>query len=58
MQTQVKYQTETRVVPFGDGTIRINNHNPVYPPKEYKRRRAEVEKRLFNVFSKYAGAEN
>ena len=54
MQAQVKYQTETRIVPFGNGTIRINNLTPILPPKERKQRRAEVEKRLFDVFSKYA----
>ena len=54
MQAQVKYQTETRIVPFGSGTIRINNLTPILTQKERERRRAEVEKRLFDVFSKYA----
>ena len=57
MQIQAKYTCETRIVPFGDGTIRINNLPPILPLKERERRRAEVEKRLFDVFSKYAGSQ-
>ncbi len=53
MQT-VKYQSEVRIVPFGDRTIRIENLTPILPPKERERRRREVEQSLFNVFSKYA----
>ena len=54
MQAHVKYQTETRVVPFGDRTIRINSHTPILSPKERERRKQEAEQRLFDVFSKYA----
>jgi hypothetical protein len=54
MQQQVKYQSEVRVVPFGNDTIRIENLTPILPPKERERRRREVEQRLFDVFSKYA----
>jgi hypothetical protein len=54
MQAQVKYQSEVRMVPFGAGTIRIENLTPILPPKERERRRREAEKRLFDVFSKYA----
>ncbi len=54
MQQQVKYQSEIRVVPFGNSTIRIENLTPILPPKERERRRREVEQRLFDVFSKYA----
>lgn len=54
MQTQIRYESETRVVPFGDRTIRINNLTPILTPKERERRRKEIEKRLFDVFSKYA----
>ncbi|MCL2056649.1 MAG: hypothetical protein FWH02_05455 [Oscillospiraceae bacterium] len=58
MQTQVKYQTETRVVSFGDRQIRINSHTPILPPKERERRKREAEQRLFDVFSKYANIPN
>lgn len=54
MQTTVKYQSEIKTVPFGDGTITIENLTPVLPPKERERRKQEIEKRLFDVFSKYA----
>lgn len=55
MQTPVKYQSEVKTVPFGDKTIVIENLTPVLPPKERERRKQEIEKRLFDVFSKYAG---
>ena len=58
MQTQVKYQTETRVVSFGDRQIRINSHTPILTPKERERRKREAEQRLFDVFSKYANMPN
>ena len=54
MQTQIRYESETRVVPFGDRTIRINNLTPVLTTKERKRRKKEIERQLFDVFSKYA----
>jgi len=54
MQPQVRYEKETRVVPFGDGTIRINNYTPILNPKERERRRKEIEQRLFDIFIKYA----
>ncbi len=56
MHTQERYQSEIRVVPFGNGTIRIENLTPILPPKERERRRREVEQRLFDVFSKYPQA--
>ena len=58
MQKQVKYQSETRIVPFGDRTIRIINNTPIYSPKEREQRKREVEQRLFYVFSKYPHLEN
>ncbi len=54
MQAKVKYRSEVRTVPFGNGTIRIENLTPILPPKERERRKREVEQRLFSVFSKYA----
>ena len=54
MQTQVRYTSEIKTVPFGDGTISIENLTPVLSPKEREQRKKEVEKRLYDVFSKYA----
>ena len=54
MQNQIKYNSETKTVPLGDGqTITINNHTPVLSPKERERRKKELEQRLYSVFSKY-----
>lgn len=58
MQAQVKYTSEIKTVPFGSGTIVIENLTPILPPKERERRKREVERRLFDVFSKYAGKGN
>ncbi len=53
MPATVKYHSEIKTVPFGGKTITIENLTPVLSPKERERRRREVEKRLFDVFSKY-----
>ena len=57
MQPQTRYHTETRIVPFGERTIKINNNTPILSPKERERRRREIEQRLYDVFSKYADKE-
>ena len=54
MPTAVKYQSEIKTVPFGGKTITIENLTPILTPKERERRKQEIEKRLFDVFSKYA----
>ena len=54
MPTPIKYQSEVKTVPFGNKTIVLENLTPVLPPKERERRKNEIEKRLFDVFSKYA----
>ena len=54
MSKATKYTSETKIVPFGNGTITIINRTPILPPKEQERRRREVEKRLYSVLSKYA----
>jgi hypothetical protein len=54
MQAQVRYEKSTRVVPFGDRTIRINDYTPILSPKERERRRKEIEQRLFDIYAKYA----
>lgn len=54
MQTQVKYHSEVVTVPMGDRTFTIENLTPILTPKERERRKKDIEKRLFDVFSKYA----
>lgn len=54
MPTAVKYQSEIKTVPLGGKMITIENLTPILPPKERERRKREIEKRLFDVFSKYA----
>lgn len=55
MQTQPKYQSEVKTVVMGERTITIKNITPILPPKEREQRKREVEQKLFDVFSKYAG---
>ena len=54
MPAPIKYQSEVKTIPFGDKTIVLENLTPVLTPKERERRKNEIEKRLFDVFSKYA----
>lgn len=56
MLAPVNYETETKIVPFGNGTIRLTNLTPILTPKERERRKREIEQRLFDVFVKYANA--
>ena len=49
----VKFESEIKTVPFGNGTIQIENLTPILSPKDKERRRREVESCLFDVFSKY-----
>ncbi len=53
MPLPTKYEKEVKTVPFGGGTIRIENRTPILSPKDRERRKREVESRLFDVFSKY-----
>lgn len=55
MQAQPKYQSEVTTVVMGERTITIKNLTPILPPKEREKRKREVEQKLFDVFSKYAG---
>ena len=54
MPTAVKYQSEIKTVPLGGRMITIENLTPILTPKERERRKRDIEKRLFDVFSKYA----
>ena len=53
MMAAVKYETEIKTVPFGNGTIRGKNLTPIFSLKEREQRKCEIEIQLFNVFSKY-----
>ena len=55
MQTQPKYQSEVTTVVMGERTITIKNLTPILPLTEREKRKREVEQKLFDVFSKYAG---
>ena len=54
MQKKIKYRTETKTVPLGNGTITIENRTPILTPKERTQRRREIELQLYSVFQKYA----
>jgi hypothetical protein len=60
MQSLTQYTSEIKTVPFGGNgkTITIENLTPILTPKERERRKKEIEKRLFNVFIKYANEKN
>ena len=53
MQNSVKFHRKIKRVSLGDKTIIIENLTPVLPPKERARRKREIERRLFDVFSKH-----
>ncbi len=53
MTQAVTYQRETKSVPFQGKTIVLENLTPVLSPKEKEQRKKEIERRLYEVFSKY-----
>lgn len=55
MQAQVKYKSEVKTAVLGDRTITVKNLIPVFSPQEQDKQSREVERRLFDVFRKYAG---
>ena len=54
MPLPIRFESEVKTVPFGGGTIRIENLTPILPPKDREKRKREVESRLYDVFIKYA----
>ena len=58
MQLQDKFQSEIKVVSIGGRNITVEHLTPILSPKERERRKAEVEKRLYDVFVKYADIRN
>jgi hypothetical protein len=53
MPLPIRYENEIKTVPFGNGTIRLENLTPVLSPKDREKRKREIETRLYEVFSKY-----
>ena len=53
MTQAVTYQLETKSVPFQGKTIVLESLTPVLSPKEKEQRKKEIERRLYEVFSKY-----
>ena len=53
MTQAVTYQRETKSVPFQGKTIVLESLTPVLSPKENEQRKKEIERRLYEVFSKY-----
>lgn len=53
MTQAVTYQRETKAVAFQGKIIVLENLTPVLPPKEKERRKKEIERSLYDVFSKY-----
>ena len=53
MTQAVTYQRETKAVAFQGKTSVLENLTPVLPPKEKERRKKEIERSLYDVFSKY-----
>ena len=52
MQAQVKYESEFKTAVLGDRTITVKNVTPIYPPQERDKRDREIERRLFDVYSR------
>ena len=53
MMIPERYESEVKIIPFGDGTIRVENLTPILSPKDREKRKREIETRLYDVFSKY-----
>lgn len=53
MVQSVTYQSETKTVPFQGKTIVLESLTPVLSPKEKEKRKKEIERCLYEVFSKY-----
>ena len=53
MTQAVTYQRETKAVAFQGKDHRTGKSYPVLPPKEKERRKKEIERSLYDVFSKY-----
>ena len=48
-------QAQIKTAVLGDRTITVKNLTPVFSPQELEKHNREIERRLFEVFRKYAG---
>ena len=53
MTQAVTYERETKSVAFQGKIIVLESLTPVLPPKEKAQRKKEIERCLYEVFSKY-----
>lgn len=53
VQTHVAYRKETRSAYLQGQPIVIENLTPILAPKAREKRKKEIEKSLYDVFSKY-----
>ena len=53
MTQAVTYERETKAVAFQGKIIVLESLTPVLSPKEKEQRKKEIERRLYEVFSKY-----
>lgn len=56
MVQSVTFQSETKTVPFCKKNIVLESLTPVLSPKEKEKRKKEIERCLYEVFSKYRKA--
>lgn len=56
MVQSVTYHRETKSVPFQGKTIVLESLTPILSPKEKEKRKKEIERCLYEVFSKYRKA--
>ena len=56
MVQSVTYQSETKTVPFQGKNIVLESLTPVLSPKEKEKRKKDIERCLYEVFSKYIRA--
>ena len=58
MVQSVTYQSETKTVHFQGKSIVLESLTPVLSPKEKEKRKKEIERCLYEVFSKYRSAND
>ena len=58
MVQSVTYQSETKTVHFQRKSIVLESLTPVLSPKEKEKRKKEIERCLYEVFSKYRKASD
>lgn len=56
MVQSITFQSETKTVPFQGKNIVLESLTPVLSPKEKEKRKKEIERCLYEVFSKYRKA--